>query len=144
MSFQGFTPRVIGSEPPTSRQYPLDNPALPRQLTGRIPRSGRARRVDVQRYVTARSSKASPYSVQKELNALKHMLRLAVEWEIIPINPAQGIKTPKVPAGRVRYLQPTELKPLLEASPDWLKPIVALAVSTGMHGPKSWASAGSM
>lgn len=37
------------------------------------------RRVDVQRYVTSRSAKASPYSVQKELNALKHMLRLAVE-----------------------------------------------------------------
>ena len=91
------------------------------------------RRVDVQRYVTARSGKASPYSVQKELNALKHMLRLAVEWEIIPVNPAQGIKTPKAPAGRVRYLQPTELRTLLEASPEWLRPIVAMAALTGMR-----------
>jgi len=61
------------------------------------------------------------------------MLRLAVEWEIVPINPAQGVKTPKAPAGRVRYLQPTELRVLLEASSESLRPVVALAVSTGMR-----------
>lgn len=91
------------------------------------------RRVDVQRYVTKRSGKVSAHSIQKELNALKHLLRLAVEWEIIPFNPSQGVKSPKVPAGRVRYLQPTELRVLLEACPEWLRPIVALAVSTGMR-----------
>ena len=91
------------------------------------------RRVDVQRFITQRSGKLSPHSVQKELNVLKHFLRLAVDWEIIPLNPAQGIKSPKVPPGRVRYLQPTELHSVLEACPDWLRPIVALAVSTGMR-----------
>jgi integrase len=91
------------------------------------------RKVDIQRYITKRMLDASPYSVQKELAALKHLLRLAVEWEIIPVNPAQGIKTPKAPAGRVRYLQPTELRALLEACPTWLRPIVALAASTGMR-----------
>jgi integrase len=91
------------------------------------------RRADIQRYVTARSVKVSSQSVLKELNVLKHLLRLAVEWEIIPINPAQGVKAPRVPAGRVRYLQPTELQAVLQASPRWLQPIVALAVSTGMR-----------
>ena len=61
------------------------------------------------------------------------MLRLAVEWEIIPTNPAQGVKSLKVPAGRVRYLQPTELRALLEASPEWLRPVIAVLVSTGMR-----------
>jgi integrase len=92
------------------------------------------RRVDVQRYVTKRSrDDVSEHSVQKELNILKHLLRLAVEWEIIPYHPAQGVKSPKVPAGRVRYLQPTELRTLMEACPEWLKPIVGLAVCTGMR-----------
>lgn len=91
------------------------------------------RRIDVQRYITTRSGKASAYSVQKELNCLKHILKLAVEWEVIPINPAQGIKTPRVPAGRVRYLQPTELRTLIDASPAWLRPVIALAVATGMR-----------
>lgn len=91
------------------------------------------RRVDIQRYVTKRSGNVSAHSVQKELNVIKHLLSLAVEWEIIPFNPSQGVKSPKVPAGRVRYLQPTELRLLLEACHEWLRPIVALAVSTGMR-----------
>ena len=57
-----------------------------------------------------RSGKVSAHTVQKELNILKHLLRLAVEWEIIPFHPSQGIKSPRVPAGRVRYLQPAELR----------------------------------
>jgi integrase len=91
------------------------------------------RRVDTQRYVTSRTEKTSAHSVLKELNILNHLLRLAVEWEIIPTNPAQGVKAPKVPAGRVRYLQPTELKAVLKACPGWLQPIAGLAVSTGMR-----------
>jgi len=91
------------------------------------------RRIDVQRYVTKRTLKVSAHSVQKELNILKHLLRLAVEWEIVPVNHAQGVKSPQVSAGRVRYLQPNELKLLVEASPEWLQQIVVLAVSTGMR-----------
>lgn len=91
------------------------------------------RRVDVQRYVTKRSAEVSAHTVQKELNVLKHLLRLAVEWEVVPFNHAQGVKSPRVPAGRVRYLQPTELQAVMEASPEWLRPIMAIAVSTGMR-----------
>lgn len=91
------------------------------------------RRQDAQRYVTHRSGEASACTVQKELNVLKHVLTLAVEWEIIPINTAHGVKSPRVPAGRVRYLQPTELGVLLKACQEWLRPIVALAFCTGMR-----------
>ena len=91
------------------------------------------RRVDVQRYITKRAGEVSTHSVQKELNVLKHLLRLAVEWEIVPVNPSQGVKSPRVPAGRVRYLQPTELGSLLTACPEWLRPIVGFAVATGMR-----------
>jgi integrase len=91
------------------------------------------RRVDVQKYITHRSGDVSAASVVKELNVLKHLLGLAVEWELIPTNPAHGVKPPRVPAGRVRYLQPTELRSLLEACPEWLRPIAALAAATGMR-----------
>ena len=91
------------------------------------------RRVDVQRYVTFRAGKVSAHSVQKELNVLKHLLRLAVEWEVIPFSAAQSVKSPRVPAGRVRYLQPTEFRTLLAAAPAWLRPIIGLAASTGMR-----------
>jgi integrase len=91
------------------------------------------RKVDIQRYVTERSAKTSAYSVGRELAVIKHLFGLAVEWEIIPISPAQGVKPPKQPPGRVRYLQPTELRTLLGACPSGLRQIVALAVSTGMR-----------
>lgn len=71
--------------------------------------------------------------MQKELNSLKHLLALAVDWDLIPFNPAYKVRAPRVPAGRVRYLQPTELKVLIEASLAWLRPIIGLAASTGMR-----------
>jgi integrase len=91
------------------------------------------RRGDVQKYITLRSDHVAPGTVIKELNTLKHMLGLAVDWELIPLNPCTGVKPPRVPAGRVRYLQPTELRAVLEACPMWLRPIVALLVCTGMR-----------
>jgi integrase len=91
------------------------------------------RRVDVQHYITQRSSEVAPGSIVKELNVLKHLLSLAVQWELIPVNPAHGVKPPRVPAGRVRYLQPTELRSVLAACPEWVRPIILLAVTTGMR-----------
>ncbi len=69
----------------------------------------------------------------KELNILKHLFNLAVEWELVPQNPAQGMKMPRVPAGRVRYLQPSELHSVLKACPHWLQPIAGLLAFTGMR-----------
>jgi integrase len=91
------------------------------------------RRADVQRYATERSSQVAPGSVVKELNILKHVFNLAVEWELIPLNPMQRMKMPRVPAGRVRYLQPTELHAVIKACPEWLRPIAGLLAFTGMR-----------
>lgn len=91
------------------------------------------RKMNIQHYITKRCGDVAPASVVKELNVLKHLFGLAVDWEIVPINPCHGVKPPRVPAGRVRYLQPTELRAVLEACPDWLRPVIALLVSTGMR-----------
>jgi integrase len=61
------------------------------------------------------------------------MLNLAVEWELIPVNPCAQVQAPRAPAGRVRYLQPTELRIVLEACPVWLRGAVALLAFTGMR-----------
>ena len=97
----------------------------------------------MQRYITARCAAVSNATVAKELNVLKHLLRLSVEeWEYIPTNPSHGIKPPKPAAGRVRYLQPGELRMVLEAAPSWLRPIIAIAVATGMRRSEILGSAG--
>ena len=92
------------------------------------------RKATVQRYVTARCAAVSAGTVTKELNVLKHLLNLCVDlWEYIPVNPAHGVKPPKAPPGRLRYLQPGELRAVVEAAPAWLRPIIILAVATGMR-----------
>jgi integrase len=96
-------------------------------------KAGDIRRADVQRYITSRCGKVSPGSVAREVNVLKRFFSLCVEWELIVLNPAAGVKVPRVPPGRVRYLQPGEFRALLAACPEWLRPVVALAVATGMR-----------
>ena len=119
----------------TPRSYERENGIMEAHLRpffGTV-RLAEVRRTDVQRYITHRSGEVSPASIVKELNILKHLLGLAVEWELIPTNPAHGIKPPRVSAARVRYLQPTELRAVLGACPEWLRPIAGLAVATGMR-----------
>jgi integrase len=91
------------------------------------------RRSDVQRYITHRSGQVSAGTVAREMNVLKRFFSLCVEWELIVLNPASGVKSPRVPAGRVRYLHPGEFRALLAVCPEWLRPIVGLAVATGMR-----------
>jgi integrase len=88
---------------------------------------------DVRKYVSERSSEVSPGTVIRELNTLKHLLNCAVDEELIPINRAHGVKHPKDRPGRLRFLQPTELRAVYEACPQWLRPIVAVLVTTGMR-----------
>jgi integrase len=87
----------------------------------------------IEEYITFRSRKCSPATVRKEVGVLKHLLNWATEGGLVPVNVAARISMPKPPAGRVRYLQPTELKAILDHCPPWIKPIVLLAVSTGMR-----------
>ena len=54
-------------------------------------------------------------------------------WEKIPVNYAHGVKPPKDRAGRLRYLQPTELAAVLAECPQWLRPIAGLLAFTGMR-----------
>ncbi len=92
------------------------------------------RLADIQKYITTRAAAVSAGSAVKELNTMKHLLGVALEWELVSVNVARGVKPPKkVSAGRLRYLQPSELRVVLEACPEWLRPIVGLLAFTGMR-----------
>ena len=98
-------------------------PALAKEITRRT----------VADYILERSETVSAGTVAKEFATLRHALQLAVEWELLTANPAQGAKLPKVSEGRTRYLSPTEFKAALEAAPDWMRAPMALAAFTGMR-----------
>jgi integrase len=84
-------------------------------------------------YILKRSETVSAGTVAKEFATLNHALRLAVEWDLLTVNPAQGAKLPRQSEGRTRYLSPTEFKAALEAAPDWMRGPMALAAFTGMR-----------
>ena len=95
-------------------------------------------------YILKRSETVSAGTVAKEFATLRHALQLAVEWELLMVNPAQGAKLPKQSEGRTRYLSPTEFKAALAAAPDWMRAPMALAASQGCAGARFSACAGRM
>ncbi len=80
----------------------------------------------------------SPATVDKYLKTLSHAFNTAVnEWGWLEDNPVRKVKSPKLPRGRVRFLDDGERTRLLQAckesSNDWLYTCVILALSTGMR-----------
>jgi integrase len=92
------------------------------------------RRVKLNAYIESRTGEVSAGSIFKEVNTLRHLFTLACEnWDLIKENPAKGLKLPAAPPGRTRHLSPEELARLFKMCPEWLTPVVGLAVSTGMR-----------
>lgn len=57
----------------------------------------------------------APASVRKIHNVLHRALRHAVAWQVIPLNPADAVERPSVPATPPRVLSPEEARRLLAA-----------------------------
>jgi len=86
---------------------------------------------------------ATPSTVNREMAVLKHVLKRAVLWEYLTLNPLSNLKAQKEPDGRTRYLSLEELENLLACCPPkgtrpglvnaYLKPFVLVALNTGMR-----------
>jgi integrase len=87
----------------------------------------------IEDYKARRLETVKPATVNKELALLKHMFTKAGEWSYVKQNPAKPVKLLKEPPGRLRYLTPAEFTRLLGACAPHLKPIVLMAVHTGMR-----------
>jgi integrase len=74
-----------------------------------------------------------PATVNRELSLLKHIFSKAIEWGKCKENPARKVKKLKGEVKRVRFLMPDEVQTLISNCPDYLKPIVTVAVHTGMR-----------
>ena len=77
--------------------------------------------------------KAMPGTIDKELGCLKHIFVKAKEWGKIKENPAVKVKLLRIDNARLRYLEEEEIKKLVNACSDHLKPIVIVALLTGMR-----------
>ena len=59
----------------------------------------------------------APRSIRSRLQAISTMFRWAVNWEIVPENPASRIKPPRVPKTRKPFLKPEAFARLLDLCP---------------------------
>jgi integrase len=75
----------------------------------------------------------SSTSVVKILRSLGRVFKLAVRWGVVEHDPASMLEKPSLPAPRTRYLTTEEFGLLDAAAPVWLRPLLIMAVSTGMR-----------
>jgi hypothetical protein len=94
-------------------------PAFPGSLRG-ISAAG------AESYIAKRlEAGATPSTVNREITVLKHMLKRAVLWEYLTLNPLVNLKAQKEPDGRSRYLSLEEMRACSHAAlqrahvPDW-------------------------
>lgn len=95
---------------------------------------------DIERYLAKRRSKGinkedgiSQASANRELCRLKSMFKKALEWGYVDRNPAANIKQSKEKLSRKDFLMPEEVKALIETCEEHIRPIVTVAVHTGMR-----------
>lgn len=80
-------------------------------------------------YFRQRIKRASAGSVGLEISVMKRLFSLAMERGWTSTNPAQALKAPRRLNEPVKTLNESEFARLWNASPDWIRPMIALAVS---------------
>lgn len=77
--------------------------------------------------------KRSPTTTLKLLRVLSRMFKMARRWGVLDVNPADDLEKPSPSGGKTRYLTPDEYEKLEAGAPPWLRPMLRLAVSTGLR-----------
>lgn len=87
----------------------------------------------IEKYKQKRLKDVSPATVNRELACLKHLYNKGIEWDKCGGNPVRKVKFFKENNIRLRYLTTEEIKRLFRNSPKHLKPILMVALETGMR-----------
>jgi integrase len=88
---------------------------------------------DVEQYKAARAEKRSPATVNRELACLKHLFNKAIHWGYARENPVRKVRLFKENNQRTRYLEPSEREKLLACCSPELRPVVVVALNTGLR-----------
>lgn len=75
----------------------------------------------------------APATVNRNLARLKHLFNTAIKWGYLYENPAQPVKLLRENNRRLRCLTKDEIDHLMTVSSQHLKPILVMAINTGMR-----------
>lgn len=87
----------------------------------------------IEAYKSERLKTVSPATVNRELACFKNMFNKAILWKKASDNPVRQVKLLKENNRRLRYLEQNEITKLVDNCSAHLKPIVIVAVFTGMR-----------
>jgi len=94
----------------------------------------------VERYKSQRQKELTRYgrhpskaTINRELACLKHMFTKAVEWGLVSSNPVKKVKLFPEKPNKLRVLSNDEFEKLYNVSSDFLKPILVIAINTGLR-----------
>jgi len=89
--------------------------------------------LDMEKYKRERQGQVSNATVNREVACLKHIFTKAIEWGIVQKNPGKKVKLLRERNTRLRYLNEKEIGRLYDACAKHLRPIVIVALNTGMR-----------
>ncbi|MDA2918043.1 tyrosine-type recombinase/integrase [Desulfobacterota bacterium AH_259_B03_O07] len=72
-------------------------------------------------------------TINKELSCLKTMFNKAIDWGFITVNPVKRVKLFPERPNKLRILSNNEFQTLYKTSSDFLKPILVIALNSGMR-----------
>jgi len=87
----------------------------------------------IERFKASRLVRVKSSTLNREISLLKRLLNVAIEWGHLYENPARQIKPLREDNRRLRYLIKEEIDRLETAASRHLRPIIILAVNTGMR-----------
>jgi integrase len=88
----------------------------------------------IERYRAARKDeKANPSTINRELSCLKTIFNIAILWGKTDFSPAKQIRRFPVNNIREKTLSDEEMRRLVEAAEPGIKPVLIIALSTGMR-----------
>src|SRR5437016_5190691 len=95
---------------------------------------GQITRAEIEAWRRERMSICRPATINRDLSRLRHMLNIAVEWELLEESPMKGMKFLRENNARTRYLSLEECQRLIASCfAPHIRALVSVALHSGMR-----------
>ncbi len=88
---------------------------------------------DIEHFKMERQKEVSKSTVNRQMGVLRIIFNKAVAWGKLDKTPMKSVKFFQEPEGRLRFLEKDEITKLIDNCDKTLRPIVVLALHTGMR-----------